>query len=661
MKFKWFLGLAVLTFTASASTPDGFDPDKTREHLLNVLNTPQITELEISPVPAPGSPQEAFLKHYKEKIWPRSLEMSDLGQRYKALKLLKDSALYRSEKERAEWDEQIKQIIKRDSELSTDQQWTADLLEWGRLAKGLKGDLADAARRSAKAAELGQFPEAAKPWLNEIEQLDMKVDDYANDAPTKFAYLESQPKMAQLEADFHAGKISFTKAAKERAQLIRGGGLKFGKDVALSNGRHFKRIAELRTRLAKMKGFKTWAEYSLATQAQAHAERFKGIDAIRKFLTELLDETDQTMWAIMEKQSKKVARKPYREVHPFATSLLFAPAELRLRDFFPKENHVEVWKRTMLESGYSQSALDLITVDAFPRQGKQSHAYMMPLKTPEMKVLSVNGSNLNVLMPSEAGWYPAAINIVQNFTDDGMDDLRTMLHEGGHALDYIHRRDTVGFSPAYGYVETHSMTLEHFNQDVEFLLANGRKRDGQKLDRETITQFLTEVRIAELSSLRGQIFNALFDIELWDVDYTQRGTDLVSRAITVARNFRERLTGHPLPKDLQNEMGYLNFTTSHFYSGSVRYFGYIFAEVSSSMVAERLYDLLEKRTGRRSLYQQPEIASILINSLYRRGFAVPFPESIEAFTEKPFSPKEYARGLIEGLKGECGSKLSSTH
>ena len=80
--------------------------------------------------------------------------------------------------------------------------------------------------------------------------------------------------------------------------------------------------------------------------------------------------------------------------------------------------------------------------------------------------------------------------------------------------------------------------------------------------------------------------------------------------------------------------------TDHFYSGNVRYYGYIYADIAAEMVAEHLLDTLEETTGRRTLYRQPSLAGLLIEGLYERGFTKPFPSAIERFTGKKFKPLE---------------------
>jgi len=193
------------------------------------------------------------------------------------------------------------------------------------------------------------------------------------------------------------------------------------------------------------------------------------------------------------------------------------------------------------------------------------------------------------------------------------------------------------------------MAMEHFLRDREFLLANGRTRDGEPLTENLIESYIQEEEVGDLYSMRANVRASLFDIELWDVDYTQPGVDFVDQAIHVASRLRERTNFNPVPEDLKEPMGYSHFVTGHFYDGSVRYFGYVLAEVSASLVMTKASQILQENTGRNSLYQQPGLARILIEGLYKEGMTKPFPQSIESFIQGPYSPKAYAQDLIRRL------------
>ncbi|NCN40104.1 hypothetical protein GW916_02540 [bacterium] len=283
-----------------------------------------------------------------------------------------------------------------------------------------------------------------------------------------------------------------------------------------------------------------------------------------------------------------------------------------------------------------------------PRQKKNSHAYMRPIQTPFPKSLVIDGKSLDPAELPDSQWNPSFIYILQNYDDDGLADLVTAFHEGGHALDYSYQRDSLGYSSAYGYAETHSTTMESFTQDLEFLLAHGKTRDGKKLTKERAELFINRATISELLGLRGNVENAIFDILLWDYDYKNGKELFTDRALRLSREMEEKYSAIPWPKDLKGfEPGHSNFVTGHFRSGSVRYFGYVLAEVSAAQMTEALLDRLEKETGRRSLYKQPMIATWLGEGIYRNGFKVPFPESVVGFSGKSFSPESFTKSLNE--------------
>ena len=96
--------------------------------------------------------------------------------------------------------------------------------------------------------------------------------------------------------------------------------------------------------------------------------------------------------------------------------------------------------------------------------------------------------------------------------------------------------------------------------------------------------------------------------------------------------------------------GARGFFTGHFYSGNVRYFGYVYANVAAQMTADYLWDTLEKKTGRRTFYRQPDMARLLIEGQYQDGFRMPFPTVTEKLTGRKFRPQRLIEEINQPLE-----------
>jgi hypothetical protein len=96
-------------------------------------------------------------------------------------------------------------------------------------------------------------------------------------------------------------------------------------------------------------------------------------------------------------------------------------------------------------------------------------------------------------------------------------------------------------------------------------------------------------------------------------------------------------------------------STGHFYSGEVRYIGYVYAEIASDLVYQTVMHTLMRQTGRLSLYQQPKLGPILQQSLYNFGATAKFPKVIEEVTEQPFAADAQAvrfnKAVLNYLRG----------
>tara|TARA_B100001248_G_scaffold262455_1_gene258544 strand:- start:4677 stop:6677 length:2001 start_codon:yes stop_codon:yes gene_type:complete len=630
---------------------DDFSVPEACARLLAVLDDTRTQELEINPAPKEGSAEEKFLNFYKEKIFPVHQNFRRVGATYSVYHQMIDAGFYESKEQREEWTQKKDEAYNEYISYMTNPQWEADQLKWGDLAEGLSGELAAVARKNKKSLKFEQFSEDMKPLLQEEQTLDNKVDENANESPKKTVFQQNGAKQSQILADYFDGKVSYEEATQIYEKLALDGYMSYGRDVFEKSQAELDRIAQIRSELAHSKGFKTYAEMKIAAQSLSHTEEFQSKEKLLQFLTDILNDTQPLADRYYQVMARKKG-KNLSEVKPFESSFLGLPAFLLMKPYFQKENFTSLWRQTMMESGFPKKVLDQIIVDGFPREKKNSHAYMNPVLVPYPKILKINGTTLAAEKLSEKSWSSALIYILQNYDDDGLGDLRTAFHEGGHGLDFSYQRDDLGYSSAYGYAETHSTTMESFIVDKEFLMAHGQTREGKSIPEDVVDTFIDRSSIGDFLSLRSNVESAIFDILLWDYDYSKGGKTFSQRALELAREMRRKYSPFQWPEEYTQkgfEPGHSYFITGHFRSGSVRYFGYVLAEVSAAIMTDSLLDQLEEKTGRRTLYKQPGLAKLLSDGIYKQGFKVPFPKSVEKFAGVKFSPKSFTENLKSRL------------
>ncbi len=665
------LFLAFICLSASSASPTPvidkplpaeFSKEAARQIYFAIISNPQIAPLTISPKSVKGSKQEIFLEYFKKYIEPKAREGAIYSAKYAGLKLLLDSGLENSAEEKLKWEKELEEVLEWYGASEADEDVKKHTLQLAKLAEGLSGEMADSAREGAEMVELQMYPESSKSQAQEDNVLSQQIAQIANLLASKDNAIKLRPEYNQVRAKFYSGELSFQEAGDKLEALTLKMGGAIGEELIEQAGDKLQRLAAVRSELAKVKGFPYWAEFAVAKQSRAHAPGLRTADELLKFLYGLLETTKEAGRKIYELEAKKRGMK-LADLRPAHQSLLLPPAEELLNGYFPRQNIVSLWRQTMRESGFPKSLIERIFIDPFPRDGKQGHAYMFPARTPYQREDILNGQTLNaVSYPSNSPvWKKAVTAIVQNFSDDNVDSTETMFHEGGHGLDYASHR--LGFRSyrSASAAETHSTTMEHFLADYSFIRSAAIKLDGSRPSEEVIRTYIKNRALGDLIGFRGNVAQAIFDIELWQYDYSQPGAQkLWERAIEINAKLRLLSRNVALPADLVRPFGMQMFSTDHYYSGSVRYFGYTLAAVSAGMMAEYLLDTLEAKTGRRSLHKQPAIA-ILLKPIYEKGLERPFPEAVEQISGKKFAPEEYAKGLIrkvdEALKPDCDGAL----
>ncbi|MGE4232601.1 MAG: M3 family metallopeptidase [Bacteriovoracia bacterium] len=632
-----------------------FNAKAAREQMLELAEKPIHQELKFFGLDSANPKTKKFIEQFQSKIWPRLQRFKELSVRASALMTALDRALYNNEDEKKLWMKSKDDSSNEFQKITTSKEWQNDVKKWAQLSKGLKGELAECARRMWEDIELGEFTEKEMPMLERLTAISTEISNISNTSPIVPKLAGTEKAINDTIKDFFDKKLEFDAAWKKIESYQKESRTAHGQDTATKARDLLHEAAVIRTKLAKSKKFKTWAQYVLAQQARHYSAQFKKPEDRIRFLEKLLKATKAPYIAFLKKRTNEIKGASFKDLRMSQLSLLTLEDETLIRPYFQKERIEDEWAKAMKESGFNPDKLKTIYLDGYPRENKYTHAYMNNASDHEPKTLEISAKTLNVTSPKdESKWNPAQIYIVQNYRDDGPNAWTTAFHEGGHALDYAHRKDLLGYGAAYGYVETHSMMMERFFDDIEYLTQIGKTKDGKRLSKDLAGKYVNHSKINELVKNRTQVAYALYDLLLWNHAYldSQKGTpdDFVGRANKIFGELIEeaRQAKGAVIDDIDWRMS--AFATGHFYSGEVRYFGYIVADMAAELSAKALWEKLKKKTGRKTFYKQPSLANILIAGYYEKGFLEPFPKSVEKFTGKPFSPKDYTSSMVEAIE-----------
>lgn len=631
-----------------------------RQKMMDILahGNPKF-EVELVGYASADPRNQALVDFFIIEVLPVQRRASDLGFEANLLSIALDRALYNDEAEKKEWLERKLKASNELSAISNGDAYKNLIARWAQLAEGQTGFLADEARRAWRAIEIGAFDEKHLDRIKENTELQTKIDFAANESPFASNLAKVAENINQAKLDFLAGKVGLEEAARfteaERAKGEQGQ----SQDIATKVGSEMNRVAENYSFLAKTKGFRSWAAYQVAVQAEPYEDRFNTVEGRIEFLEDALRETDSLLEELLNQflsTAPGMRRQDLRESH----IALLTPDSDSFGRYFPIEKVDQLWAESVLDQGFTQKDLDHISRDVFPRPNKYTHAYMNNTNARVPKTISIDAQNLSVTMPASgdaAQWYPSNIFIVQNFFSDTMDSIRVAFHEGGHALHFTYEDNPFGFPEAYGYIEIHSIMQEHILLDPEYIRQTAQTRDGQRPTDAEIQDYIRNAKINEFLTFRIILARALFELKLWDHDYQQSTETWTERATKLWGEIISRGTGvRGTENHGVDQTGRGPFNGPHFRAGWVQYIGYSQAAVAAAMTAMELKQRLLQETGRMDFWKQPGMARHLVDGYYREGYKRKFPLSVEAFTGQPYSVKAFVDFLSADIKSLTSSQ-----
>lgn len=308
------------------------------------------------------------------------------------------------------------------------------------------------------------------------------------------------------------------------------------KDNEYNNEDIIHKIVELRSKKAKLLGFKTYADlilqermasapklvydflYDLLHKAKPFAQKeiqdLKNI-ASRDGITEMMP-YDHAFYAEKLRQEKfsfsEEELKPYFPLHQVLNAAFDVAKKLYGLTFFEREDiqkyHSEVKVYEVINDKGKHQAL--LYTDFFPREGKRAGAWMTSYKG-QFKTLSDN------IRPH--------ISIVCNFSRPNgeipslltFSEVTTLFHEFGHALHGILANTTFeslsGTNVYWDFVELPSQFMENYVFEKEFLKTFAlHYQKGDMLDEEKIDKIVASANFMQGYQTLRQIGLGLLDM-----------------------------------------------------------------------------------------------------------------------------------------------------
>jgi hypothetical protein len=509
-----FILLALSAY--AAAQVQSYQPDQARAKVQAALNQTLFESVKIDgKVTDPRA--EAFLIHFQNSIVPLLNRFTKIDNQQSGFGVLIDSATYKNEAEKADLNKKLEQAGTDLSAYLVDDNVTLEFAKSAELASDLKGDLPNFSRHQARERDLNAFPKSAKASLEEIQRLEARVQAALNEVPASANLEKLLQGLMSLRQKFARGEITLAKAmADSDSLLVESGDHRIGFQMVEKVGAEtLNRLAILRCQLAKAKGFSNWAQYKLESSGQGYDPDFRGSRNQRAFLKSYLkklaaEQRQQIKERLIELKSVGVKLSAHHQ------GFLNRPDLSLLQPYFL--DPTSVWQKTMLESGFKAATLKQILMDDQPRPGKYGGgAYILPLLSPSAGILRIDATTLDIVPMTSTK--PGLVYVSQNYSNAGVRDLKTVFHEGMHALNFLLAGQVLPTSETYGYLETPSTTAEHFTRDADFLF-NNLKGAGELPSRPEVETLVANQIKNDSINRYTNAENALFDLELWDYDYT---------------------------------------------------------------------------------------------------------------------------------------------
>lgn len=377
-----------------------------------------------------------------------------------------------------------------------------------------------------------------------------------------------------------------------------------------------KEILRLRYELAKLLGFRNYADYSLATKMAENPEQVTAFleDLVRRTRPQAAQEKEDLLVYARKEGAVDVAVWDAAYYAEKQKNALFAVDSEALRPYFPVDKVLggifELFKRLYRidireKQGVSVWHDDVRFFEVFGADGAYIGAFYLDLYAREGKRGGAWFSSLNSRFRRGGGQGVTPLGTVAcNFSAPTAgqpalllhDEVETLLHELGHCMHHtLTVVDVAAVSGingvAWDAIEFPSQMMENWVWREEGLrLMSSHYQTGEPLPKDLLAQVLAAKNFRSAHMLLRQMEYALLDFRLHTAVYTP---DLVER---VERGLREQVSVWPEPVWATRAE-----TMSHIFAGgyAAGYYSYAWSEVLAADAFERFAEagVFDSATG----------------------------------------------------------------
>ncbi len=366
-----------------------------------------------------------------------------------------------------------------------------------------------------------------------------------------------------------------------------------GENADWDNSDNIEKILALRHEAANLVGFKSYADYSLATKmansveqvitflrelaSHSRATAEKELAELSAFAKIDLEPWDVTFWLEKFKQDQfSVSNEELRQYFPADTvvSGLFALAERLYNVVFTEADGVACWHEDVryfvLKSAAGETLGGFYT-DLYARSGKRSGAWID-------ECIGRQQLHGNVTLPVGylvCNFQPPDANGVSLLTHD---EVVTVFHEFGHMLHHLLTR--IGFPSVAGIngvpwdaVELPSQFMENFAWSYEVLTrCSAHRESGEPLPRDLFDKLEASRHAGAALAMLRQLELGLYDFRL----HAEYGPAAPQRVLETLAEVRDEVALIPHP-----DYNRLPHAFSHIFAGgyAAGYYSYKWAEV----------------------------------------------------------------------------------
>jgi oligopeptidase A len=364
-------------------------------------------------------------------------------------------------------------------------------------------------------------------------------------------------------------------------------------DTSFDNSENIANILQLRHRAARLVGFDSYAEYSLATKMAT--ETTEVIDFLRELASRTRATAETEVAEIAEVASHELAAWDVAFYTEKLKQKKFSISNEALRQYFPisrvlsglfgltgklygvsiaKCDDIRKWHDNVdyfelrEESG---TVIGGFYADLYARNGKRGGAWVDECVVRR----NLNGENVSPVGYLVCNFSPPDTNGSSLLTHD---DVVTLFHEFGHMLHHLLTRvdypSLAGFNGVpWDAVELPSQFMENFAWCYEVLAqASGHHESGEPLPKELFQKLDDSRHCGAAMGMLRQIEFALFDFQLHANYDAEKGSD----PLEILKLVRDEVSLVPYP-----EYNRLPHSFSHIFAGgyAAGYYSYKWAEV----------------------------------------------------------------------------------